>query len=271
MLARFGRCTVEPLMTRTLCSVAFVAALAPVASGCTFLFPVDDYRQESHYRDEVLSDQPLVYLRFGEADGLVAADELAVHDAAYGTGVNLGVPGAIAGDADTAVTFDGAVASNVAMPSGLDFAGTTPFSVEVWARQTEYQGFGWAIDHQDYRVPRKGWGILFSADRVGFERYTNDSYAGPNVSSDRGLELDRYHHVVATFDGDRLELFIDGSSVGRESGGRAIAAMPDPWRVGRQNCGCTSDNFIGSMDELAIYGTALDAMRVRAHYTAAGR
>ncbi|MDB4963587.1 MAG: domain containing protein [Myxococcales bacterium] len=258
-------------MMRTRWSLALVASLAVGASGCSVLFSLDDYRVDSKYRDEVMADRPLVYWRFGEPSGLVASDELSARDGTYGNGVTLGAAGAIAGDPDTAVTFNGAVDSSVAMPAGLEFSGTMPFSVEVWARQTAFRNFGWVIDHQDYQVPRKGWGLRFSSAHVALERWTNDAYAGPNVLSDGPLTLDTYQHIVATFDGDRLALYIDGALVSDVTGGRAIAPVTDTWRVGRQNCACSSDNFVGSLDELAIYGVALDATRVTAHYTAAGR
>jgi hypothetical protein len=41
--------------------------------------------------------------------------------------------------------------------------------------------------------------------------------------------------------------------------------------IGHQNCDCTAPGFVGALDELAIYPSALPTERVTAHYHAAGR
>jgi hypothetical protein len=40
--------------------------------------------------------------------------------------------------------------TGIGMPSRLDFHGTSPFTLEVWASQTAYTPFGEAFDHDDY-------------------------------------------------------------------------------------------------------------------------
>ena len=59
----------------------------------------------SVYRAAVLADSPLAYWRLGETSGTVAHDETGNgHDGTYVGGVTLGQPGALTGDANTAVS-----------------------------------------------------------------------------------------------------------------------------------------------------------------------
>ncbi|HEY6461522.1 MAG TPA: hypothetical protein VIY73_15250, partial [Polyangiaceae bacterium] len=79
------------------------------------------------YPGVVMADLPLSYWRFGEASGTVAVDQMGATNGTYVGGVTLGAPGAIAGDGDTAATFDGAT-GYVDMGTGFAFGGTAPMS-----------------------------------------------------------------------------------------------------------------------------------------------
>lgn len=261
-------------------------ALVLVTTGCSVLFPLDDYgggtpdagvdaapggdaATTSRYRDAVLADAPVLYLRLGEPFGAVANDATKQHDGTYGAKVTLGTKGALAGDPDTAVTFDGSLGSHLDLPAGLDFSGKAPFSVELWALQTARMGFGWVVDHQEYAVPRHGWGFLLGSQEISFQRWTDNVVAGPNVLTNTPLPLGGWHHLVGTFDGDRMVLYVDAVLAAQSTGARAIPATAGTWQIGHQNCPCSSDNFIGSLDEVAIYDKALDPKRVVAHFAAA--
>jgi len=49
-----------------------------------------------------------------------------------------------------------------------------------------------------------------------------------------------------------------------------LASVGGTWTVGAQNCVCTGQGFIGSIDELAVYRKPLEAERILAHYRAGG-
>ena len=76
------------------------------------------------YRQAVINTGPISYWRLGEASGTFARDEMGANPGTYVGGPSLGVPGLVAGDADTAVVFTGAstmgvnLASDAFMPSG---------------------------------------------------------------------------------------------------------------------------------------------------------
>src|SRR4051812_18471162 len=81
------------------------------------------------YSSTILSDSPAGYWRLGESIGTAAADASGNgRDGVYHNGPALGAAGAIAGDADTAVTFDG-VDDHVAVPYLFNSANA---SWEAW-------------------------------------------------------------------------------------------------------------------------------------------
>jgi hypothetical protein len=255
------------LIVRTLRTKALLLGVVLGASGCELLFSTDGYGKP--YREQVMADGPVVYLRLGETSGSVAHDIAGAHDGTYKSAAMLGVEGAIAGDDDTAASFDGTAESSVTMPAGFEFGGTSPFSVEVWMKQHTPHGFGFAVDHNNYN-PRHGWSVRFSEGSVGLERYEAGSYAGTGAVANRGLADDHWHHVVTTYDGDHVALYIDGDAAFQGSGGTTMTAGTGPWTVGAQDCGggCAGDFFIGTLDEVALYDKALAADRVAAHHTA---
>lgn len=247
-----------------------VLIAAPCA--CSALFPLEGYDDprnptSSAYVREVLADGPVLYQRFGERQGPTARDEIGTRSGTYAPRAALGSPGAVASDDDSAVTFDGTVEARVVQPPGLDFAGDAPFSVEIWARPTSIPAYSWVVDHQVYGATRGGWGLLFTPERITFERWANDLSAG--VSWTVRPDTSRYQHVVAVFDGTRVLLYVDGVAVADEPNDVRLPVTDGAWTVGGQNCSCPSSNFVGSLDELAIYDKPLSGDRVRAHYARA--
>src|SRR5262249_17379936 len=114
--------------------------------ACQLVLPIE--RDDRDYRTEVIADAPLIYLRFGEARGWTAVDEMGTYNGAYpDAGITFGAEGAISGDTNAAVRFDGT--AGIQMPPSVDFAGTSPFTVELWAKQNQVDGIAFAVDHED--------------------------------------------------------------------------------------------------------------------------
>jgi hypothetical protein len=232
------------------------------------------------YPTEVMKDAPLVYLRFGERQGPTALDETGHDNGVYpGVGVLYGAPGALAGDSNTAVRFDGSAGITMPPAPGLDFVDTAPFSIEVWAKLDELgtSGWWWIVDHQKYvsSTDREGWDVLIDwtgtygpPGRWVSER--NRQFIGSDtVGSTVGLSSGKYHYLVATFDGQRQGIYIDGQ-LQHESGNTPLPSLlmtNIPWTVGSTTWG--GQGFIGLLDELAIYSIALGQDRILAHYRAA--
>jgi hypothetical protein len=229
-----------------------------------------DGAASSAYAREVLADSPLFYLRFGETGGTTAHDEKHAFDGTYPSfGARFAVPGALAGDPNGAIHLDGQ--APITMPATADFTGTASFSVEVWLQRDAAQsGLAFVVDHEDWTGVRAGWNLLGGSDGLGFERYANDTdHASVSAAAP---PADTWHHVLATWDGTILRVFVDGA-LGSSSGVNAVSipALGKPFSIGGQNCSCTGNAFVGAIDELAVYDKVLTGDRALAHLKAAGK
>jgi hypothetical protein len=77
---------------------------------------------------------------------------------------------------------------------------------------------------------------------------------------------DRFVHVVVTFDGITLLLFVDGTEVASSTTVNDLAATGAPLTIGNSENWGTHQ---GAVDEVAIYGKPLSPARVKLHYQAA--
>ena len=216
------------------------------------------------YRAVVLADSPLAYYRLDDT-GDVARDEVGGHDG-HIKGVLAPTAGAIAGDANRAAVFDGA--SFVEVGDVFPFLGTASFSIEAWARPLPPTTDPTCIVTKnipgDSGSVADGYAFFLDSDTAKltmtrFRDAAKDSAAGPPVVAGT------FTHVVATYDGTTLRLFIDGEMVTELPSTRNIIAVPNALDLGASRGGkyCY---FRGALDEIAIYGAALPGERIRAHH-----
>jgi hypothetical protein len=85
----------------------------------------------------------------------------------------------------------------------------------------------------------------------------------------------QWHHLVGVCDqiGGSVTLYVDGISnaTGTVSGGSGIKASTNAVAIGSRQSGTTTYNnqFVGSIEEVALYNYALTPAQVQAHYIAA--
>jgi hypothetical protein len=75
-----------------------------------------------------------------------------------------------------------------------------------------------------------------------------------------------WHHVVATYDGSTIRVYVDGGFEVSKPDTRSLQPITSPLIVARFPTGGQYLN--GDVDEVAVYPTALSAARVLAHYEA---
>ena len=218
------------------------------------------------YRDAVLADSPAAYWRLGEASGTTAADTSG--NGRTGTYVNtptLGAAGALSGDSNTAVGFDGSSEHvNVPFSAALN---TAQFTVEAWAFVTGGQGSyrtvassrdfaaGATRGYTIYALPDNTWALWLGNGSGGWQ-----SVAGPP------LVLNKWTHLVASYDGTSARLYVDGVQVGAtQTTHSPNSARPTRIAAGA-NEGPANYFFPGRVDEVAIYSSALSAARVQTHF-----
>jgi Concanavalin A-like lectin/glucanases superfamily len=77
------------------------------------------------------------------------------------------------------------------------------------------------------------------------------------------LSVDVYTPLVATYDGSTLSLYIGGTLAGSAQSSTPLATTNSPMMIGVDYYFPT--NFVGKIDEVALYDHALTPARVLAH------
>jgi signal peptidase I len=228
------------------------------------------------YRTAVLADSPYLYWRLNETTGT------AIDDAGTGNkdGTLLaqtyvqGQTGALASetrDKSLGLTM-GTINANASV------VGPATYSVEAWIKSTSTTGgrilgFGNAtgqtastaasIGRQLYLAPN---GKVMFGDGTGPGKVALASLAAVNNGA--------WHYVVGTSTGgpNGMKLYVDGT-LQTQGNQPAPAAAAGYWRAGAEDLtgwpsAPTDGYYDGSLDELAVYTTALSAARITAHYQA---
>ena len=176
------------------------------------------------YAGEVLADRPLAYWRLDDAILPVAKDASGHgNDARYVGGVTLGVPGALAGDANPAVSFDG-VNGYIDAGDKFAFPGSLPCSFEVWVKPT-LDGFYHAIFSRNV-------GTAAGNDFDGYASYLRPLDAGATMTLVRqtamgpifadtpsALADGAFSHVAVTYDGATVRWYVNGADVANTPSG----------------------------------------------------
>ena len=213
------------------------------------------------------------YWRLGETSGSTAYDLRGWRDGTYGTQVYLGRPGALAGDGDTAAEFQGGVVDEIWESSLLTPLARVyseplrPFSVEAWVKPG-------LLDTNTRRIfsaegPTGGFLLGARADGLAFSRHVRAGALGETAARAHTLltplAAGAWSHVVATYDGAAMRLYVNGSAVGERPSDIPLAStaplrigsMPGRWR-----------EWDGLIDEAAEYRRALSPAEVADHYAA---
>lgn len=221
------------------------------------------------YSSEVLADSPLAYYRLGEATGASTMVDASGNsrDGAFVTNAGAGTTctaatGLLVGDANGALAFaGGAYNGKVTDAAWMD---VTTASLEAWFATTD-TGNGMICG----RWPSSGTSNAYmyvdlqssNVIRVYAQIGGSTRIASATVT---GLRDGNPHHVVGTYDGSTLLLYVDGAQVATLTIAGTLPAVARDFQVGSRS-GATGD-FDGTIDEVAYYTGALSAARVEAHF-----
>lgn len=219
------------------------------------------------YASEVLSDSPVIFWQLDETSGTTAADDSGNgYDGTYVDSPTLDVTGLIS--AGTAVTFDGS-SQLVYYDSPISAMFGSGLTVEAWIETTTLSSDAYIVGAADPLASHNWFVMRLVSGKVAC--YINTSgwtYTGSIAVNDGNA-----HHLAFTTDGSDLHLYIDGAEDGT---GTASGAVPT-YQSGISGIALAcraiahafySSGFSGTIDEVAIYKTALSSTRIAAHYTA---
>jgi len=182
----------------------------------------------------------------------------------HGTASNANATGMAftTGQVGGAISLDG-VDDRVSLGSGFNFHGTSPFTIEAWINPvtTDYRiivgRFNAGVAGQ--------WLFFLSGGRLSLHR----EIAPFSVTGGRLLSLNTWHHVVGTYDGSNMRLFLNGVlDGGPRASGSVSSNIIEVFIGSRLSGGISADHFNGLIDEVRIYNRALSASEVRANFNA---
>lgn len=216
------------------------------------------------YSSEVLADSPYFYWRLGDPSGTVATDSSGnARNGTYTNGPTLGSTSLIATDlTNTAVTFDGV---NDYINSSVT-NDPASFSVEFWMKSsTGTPGGAFLVHRWPSSSGSRVWYIIAGTTNTQFG-VKNASALELTATHLSNLNNGVAHHVVGTYDGSNIRIYVDGTLSATTALAGPLNATGTPFQAAAQ-AGAVGQ-FNGVLDEIAYYTTVLSGARILAHYQA---
>lgn len=201
-------------------------------------------------------DTPLRFYELIEASGTTIHDygAQAHNGTAAGSGVTLGATGLIAGEAVTACTFNGST-GDVAVPTTGLPTGAMPFSMEAWinpaglvSTNTDVLSFGTLSGVEAAELTVTSMAVKFVA------------FSGVGASATYTLVTGNIYHLVGTYDGTTMRLYINGALAA--SGAASLNIVANIAYIASDG----SEYFNGTVAMAAWYGYALSPQQIYNHY-----
>lgn len=205
------------------------------------------------YNSIVLADSPKHYVTFDQSGTLTdtgsAASTLSGGVSQTTDSISGGKAGAFNGTSQT-----------IGIVNSYDFSATATWSFETWFKTTDTTTMKEII-----RKDGNGRAYLLRVNGQNIEWYCN---VGPGFATTGTNYSDgKWHHVVGTYSSTTMKLYIDGVQYGTTQAGNA-GTQGSPVTTWIGSSGGNGEYFNGTLDELAIYPSALTQTQVTAHYNA---
>ena len=229
---------------------------------------------QSAYAQAVLGTTGLRgYWRLADTN-TTAADASTSNNPGTYTNGPVSATGLLTGEQNAARDFDGS--NDHVNLSPTPFGTPSSFSAEAWVRTGSTKsngnyhylitdsssdfndGFSLAVDSSNRAVFVVARNLIITTQRG---TATSSVTLAPNTT----------HHVVGTYDGSRVRVYVDGVERGNVSysSGISYASGRDLFFGRKANSSGLSTNYLdGILDEAALYTAALPAATVQAHYDA---
>jgi hypothetical protein len=231
---------------------------------------------KSPYANAVLADAPIAYYRVDER-AVHPAERVAFDSSGHcanatyvDSGADKAATGPVLGDSGTALSrylnsLFGSVSSGemLAQNGNMLPAGNSPRTLEAWINEEGQPRYG-SYNLFEYGEVATGHGFTVN---VGGEPRGTITVSGATQSvhavAPGGLEGAGWKLVDVTYDGNLVEIYIDGQLIGGGEIGSAETVSPGE--------GLKINGASGTfgLDEIAIYPTALNAAAILAHWKAA--
>jgi hypothetical protein len=174
-------------------------------------------------------------------------------------GTLINAPNWITGWSGNALEFDGS--SSYVDCGNAEDLNVGVFSVSFWYNlPSSTQGWNHMISRGQHGASGSpgsvNWGVMMvsGAQRILFETYDDTSWIGIRADTTAG----EWHHAVATYDGNTMQLYYDGALADTTSGRGILLDERRRFLIGaRSDAGSAGAFFNGSIDEVGYFNTIL--------------
>lgn len=216
------------------------------------------------YASTILAEASLQsYWKLDESSGSVVDYKGAVTGTADAL-VSRRVTGLISSEVSYGISVAHADGAGVGFGSNYPFTVTTNFSVECWININGH--------NDDNFIANKwggggtgGWVLDYYTSGTRFRRFDSGGVSDDCVGA--AMTVGNVYHLVATYDGSNIRLYINNGSPTVTASTRSVAANGNALALGKYGGG--GSGVSGTLDEFAIYNAALSATKVGEHYNAA--
>ncbi|MCV2395822.1 PKD domain-containing protein [Actinotalea sp. M2MS4P-6] len=222
------------------------------------------------YLAQLRADEPYALWRLGESGGSTLDDTIGWDPLTRGSGVGLGVTGAISGDGDTAASFDG-TSSGIAIGTAAD-NGPSTFSVEAWFRTSSSAG-GMIVGFGDRQsaLSRTVNRHLY-VDSGGRLSLGITAISFVTLRSSQRVDDGQWHQAVGTYSDGVATLYLDGQVVDTRNDIPMIRQLWGWWHVGGDQMRNwpnrpASDYLAGTIDDVSVYRSVLTDAQVAQHWS----
>lgn len=230
------------------------------------------------YADIILATSGLLhYWRLGDPSGSVMAAETGTAGSYTGT-PTLGATGALAGDADTAVTFNG---SSQAASAAANLSAVSTLTIEFWLKVSSWGGADQLAFEYTTNYNTSTGGFVVNPNDSGSGRFqvamTGNSGGNYDAWSFARPSTGVFHHYALILDRTQAAnsqigpLYMDGVARSLQQNQTPAADITGNFvnsTLYFMSRATTSLRLAGTLDEVALYNRALTAQEVLDHYEA---
>jgi hypothetical protein len=230
------------------------------------------------FGQQVLADHPLGYWRLDEASGAIAHDYLAGDNGTFTPRVLLGQPGDNLIDTHKAAIFGTLLSSNsCATNLAVDFSttGNATFSAAAWVNggaQTTDAG----IITKGYGGGGEQFNLDCGAGNHAFRFFVRDAGGNVYLANSSVTPDSHWHHLVGVCDevNGYVYLYVDGTNAGQATVAPYVGILSSTMAmsIGSRQASMAPVNnnqFVGSLEEVAVYGYALSAAQIKSQFQSA--
>ncbi|MCF7973793.1 MAG: discoidin domain-containing protein [Phycisphaerae bacterium] len=172
-------------------------------------------------------------------------------------GTLMNSPNWVAGNFGNALQFGGSTYVDCGSDEALN---VDLFSVSFWCNIPNTQSWNHMISRGQHGASGSpgsvNWGVMMydAQETILFETFNDTAWTGIQAATSTG----EWHHVVATYDGDTMQLYHDGVLASSQSGTGILLDASRAFIIGgRSDAGSVGGFFTGSLDEVGYFNAIL--------------